>query len=361
MLGRVQPADRRHQGQVRGHADRRLGVDRQPARRRARPAAADAVLLPERDQRGHRPHRARQVRRSTGRSQDRQIKVYVYNSQNATPDVQAQVKEARADGHPGRHGDRDAHPGRRHLPGLAGPPTPGAAAGAGRGDGEVTVNRLTRVRAAAVRHPVAADGQRTVPHQAPTRAGGPGGVAARRGRTGRRARILWSGVDLDAHRRTPGSSSPCSAPTAWASPPWSRRSSGCCRSAEGEVQRARRPRRAGPATAIGYLPQRRSFDPGLRIRGVDIVRLGWDGDRWGVAAAAGRGPPAPRGRARGSPRSIELVGASALRAPADRAVLRRRAAAAADRAGAGAAARGCCCSTSRWTASTCPTRRRSPR
>ena len=29
---------------------------------------------------------------------------------------------------------------------------------------------------------------------------------------------------------------------------------------------------------IGYLPQRRSFDPGLRVRGVDIVRLGLDGD-----------------------------------------------------------------------------------
>jgi zinc/manganese transport system ATP-binding protein len=33
---------------------------------------------------------------------------------------------------------------------------------------------------------------------------------------------------------------------------------------------------------IGYLPQRRSFDPRLRVRGVDVVRLGLDGDRWGV-------------------------------------------------------------------------------
>jgi zinc/manganese transport system ATP-binding protein len=33
---------------------------------------------------------------------------------------------------------------------------------------------------------------------------------------------------------------------------------------------------------IGYLPQRRSFDASLRVRGVDVVRLGWDGDRWGV-------------------------------------------------------------------------------
>jgi len=34
--------------------------------------------------------------------------------------------------------------------------------------------------------------------------------------------------------------------------------------------------------AIGYLPQRRSFDAGLRVRGVDVVRLGIDGDRWGL-------------------------------------------------------------------------------
>ena len=33
---------------------------------------------------------------------------------------------------------------------------------------------------------------------------------------------------------------------------------------------------------IGYLPQRRSFDPGLRVRGIDVVRMGLDGDRWGV-------------------------------------------------------------------------------
>jgi zinc/manganese transport system ATP-binding protein len=34
--------------------------------------------------------------------------------------------------------------------------------------------------------------------------------------------------------------------------------------------------------AVGYLPQRRGFDPALRIRGRDIVQLGLDGDRWGV-------------------------------------------------------------------------------
>jgi len=32
---------------------------------------------------------------------------------------------------------------------------------------------------------------------------------------------------------------------------------------------------------VAYLPQRRNFDPGVRIRGSDLVRLGLDGHRWG--------------------------------------------------------------------------------
>lgn len=47
---------------------------------------------------------------------------------------------------------------------------------------------------------------------------------------------------------------------------------------------------------VGYLPQRRSFDPQLRIRGVDIVRLGLDGNRWGVPLPGSRRWSA-RGRA----------------------------------------------------------------
>jgi zinc/manganese transport system ATP-binding protein len=42
-------------------------------------------------------------------------------------------------------------------------------------------------------------------------------------------------------------------------------------------------RRPGTANAeIGYLPQRRNFDRSTRVRGVDLVRLGLDGARWGV-------------------------------------------------------------------------------
>jgi zinc/manganese transport system ATP-binding protein len=64
---------------------------------------------------------------------------------------------------------------------------------------------------------------------------------------------------------------------------------------------------------IGYLPQRRSFDEGTRLRGTDIVRLGLDGDRWGVPL------PLPWGRSAGRQRAararvaevIEMVGAGA--------------------------------------------------
>ena len=58
---------------------------------------------------------------------------------------------------------------------------------------------------------------------------------------------------------------------------------------------------------IGYLPQRRNFDESTRIRGVDVVRLGVDGARWGV--------PLPGRRSRASAArvddAIELVGAAA--------------------------------------------------
>lgn len=63
---------------------------------------------------------------------------------------------------------------------------------------------------------------------------------------------------------------------------------------------------------IGYLPQRRSFEPSLRIRGVDVVRLGLDGHRWGIPL-----PGASRWSAKAMAANhriahvIELVGATA--------------------------------------------------
>jgi zinc/manganese transport system ATP-binding protein len=57
---------------------------------------------------------------------------------------------------------------------------------------------------------------------------------------------------------------------------------------------------------IGYLPQRRTFDASLRVRGIDIVRLGADGAQWGVTLSG-----ADRRRVRDTvDEAIAQVGAS---------------------------------------------------
>lgn len=57
--------------------------------------------------------------------------------------------------------------------------------------------------------------------------------------------------------------------------------------AEGEIRVLGAP--AGAANRdIGYLPQRRNFDETLRVRGIDIVRLGLDGNRWGFPLPGAR-------------------------------------------------------------------------
>jgi zinc/manganese transport system ATP-binding protein len=64
---------------------------------------------------------------------------------------------------------------------------------------------------------------------------------------------------------------------------------------------------------VGYLPQRRSFDAGLRVRGVDIVALGCDGERWGVPLPWGDRLFPARRAARDRVRdAIDLVDAAAF-------------------------------------------------
>lgn len=64
---------------------------------------------------------------------------------------------------------------------------------------------------------------------------------------------------------------------------------------------------------IGYLPQRRNFDAGLRVRGVDVVSLGSDGERWGVPLPfTGRYLPARRAARQRVNEVIEMVGATAF-------------------------------------------------
>jgi zinc/manganese transport system ATP-binding protein len=58
----------------------------------------------------------------------------------------------------------------------------------------------------------------------------------------------------------------------------------------------------GSKGQIGYLPQRRHFDAGTRVRGIDLVRLGLDGARWGL--------PLRRSGGERVSEAIELVGAS---------------------------------------------------
>jgi zinc/manganese transport system ATP-binding protein len=77
--------------------------------------------------------------------------------------------------------------------------------------------------------------------------------------------------------------------------------------AEGSAAVLGRPPAAARGS-VGYLPQRHGFDPSTRIRGVDLVRLGLDGRRFGFPLPWTRGS---REAARRVDEAIELVGASA--------------------------------------------------
>lgn len=118
-------------------------------------------------------------------------------------------------------------------------------------------------------------------------------------------RTLWSGVDLELR---PGDFMAVLGPNGVGKTTLLRALLGMAPVSAGVVSVLGQP--VGRANSrIGYLPQRRSFDAGMRVRGVDLVRLGLDGARWGV--------PLPtwmtrrQGRATERVRQvIDLVGAS---------------------------------------------------
>jgi len=71
-------------------------------------------------------------------------------------------------------------------------------------------------------------------------------------------------------------------------------------------------RPAGSRTdVVGYVPQRRTFPPSLRVRGIDIVRMGLDGDQWGFPGPAGLGGGRSREANARVQEVIDLVGANA--------------------------------------------------
>ena len=91
-------------------------------------------------------------------------------------------------------------------------------------------------------------------------------------------RTLWSGVDLTVHK---GEFVAVLGPNGVGKSTLIKAVLGLLPLAEGTISVMGEP----PGSAndqIGYLPQRRSFDAQLRVRGVDVVRLGLDGNRWGV-------------------------------------------------------------------------------
>ncbi len=159
----------------------------------------------------------------------------------------------------------------------------------------LAVNPIAKVRDAVV-HPG---------HPVPAEAGG-GPVLDLRGAAVRvGGRTLWSGVDL---RVGAGEFTAVLGPNGVGKSTMIKVLLGALPAAAGEVRvLGARPGQANDR--IGYLPQRRSFDASMRIRGIDVVRLGLDGDRWGVPL------PFPRARRQAArarvAEVVELVGASA--------------------------------------------------
>jgi zinc/manganese transport system ATP-binding protein len=127
-------------------------------------------------------------------------------------------------------------------------------------------------------------------------------IRARRASVRFGERVLWSGVDLDIG---PGTFTAILGPNGAGKSTLLKVLLGLQPLAAGTVSVLGAP--AGAARRrIGYVPQRTGFDRTLRIRGLDVVRLGLDGNRWGV--------PVPGARSRltrdAVAEVVRLVGAS---------------------------------------------------
>jgi zinc/manganese transport system ATP-binding protein len=91
-------------------------------------------------------------------------------------------------------------------------------------------------------------------------------------------RELWAGLDLDV---APGEFLAVLGPNGSGKTSLVKVLLGLQRLSAGTVEVCgRRPRRG--STHVGYVPQQKSFDRDVALRGRDLVRLGLDGHRWGT-------------------------------------------------------------------------------
>jgi zinc/manganese transport system ATP-binding protein len=112
--------------------------------------------------------------------------------------------------------------------------------------------------------------------------------------------VLWDGLDLDV---APGEFVAVLGPNGAGKTSLLRVLLGQTMLATGSVHVGGRPVQRG-SSRIGYVPQQKSFDPGLPLRARDLVGFGVDGHRWGV-------PWPSRARRRQVDRALDEVGALA--------------------------------------------------